>query len=175
MPNDGARAAGAAPQPTSAAPTPAAAWSPLSSALPPASTSAAPLAPPGPPASSGFTPPHGVGAMPTPARSAPPLATPHGLTPPHGARVATPAAGEALTSALESGIAGLDALSLRPLTPSAPLPEQPPVPIGQLLYRGRAALERAIEIREQIRTSGAPPSPEALGELYDLLDLALAG
>ena len=73
------------------------------------------------------------------------------------------------------GIAGLDALSLRPLTPSAPLPEQPPVPIGQLLYRGRAALERAIEIREQIRTSGAPPSPEALGELYDLLDLALAG
>lgn len=157
-----------------AAPTPSTAPTPV--VAPPAPRVAAP--PPMPtaaPVGSGFTPAHGVTATQTPTRSAPPLATPRGLTPPHGARVVTPAAGQALTSALDSGIAGLDALSLRPLTPSAPLPEQPPVPIGQLLYRGRAALERAIEIRDHIRTSGAPPSPEALGELFDLLDLAQAG
>lgn len=171
----------AAPTP-STAPTPVVAPSaprpaPPQPAAPSAPAPAAAHQPAGRPAptGSGFTPPYGVAATPTPTRSAPPLATPRGLTPPHGARVATPAAGEALTSALDSGIAGLDALSLRPLTPSAPLPEQPPVPIGQLLYRGRAALERAIEIRDHIRASGSPPSSEALGELFDLLDLAQAG
>jgi hypothetical protein len=119
-------------------------------------------------------------AAPPPARTATPeraarFATPRGLTPPHGGRVVTPAAGDQLTSALDSSIAGLESLSTRPLTPSAPLPEQPPVPIDQLVYRGRAALERAIEIRDQLRRSGGAPSPDALGELFDLLDLALAG
>lgn len=167
-----------APPTPSTAPTPVVAPPPARPTAPPPArpAAAAPTTPVAPaPTHSGFTPARGATSVPAPARSAPPLATPHGLTPPHGGRVATPAAGEALSSALDSGIAGLDALSLRPLTPSAPLPEQPPVPIGQLLYRGRAALERAIEIRDLIRTSGSPPTPEALGELYDLLDLALAG
>jgi hypothetical protein len=47
------------------------------------------------------------------------------------------------------------------------------VPIDVLLYRGRAAIERCLEIREQIRGSGAPVDADALAELFDLLDLAL--
>jgi hypothetical protein len=43
-----------------------------------------------------------------------------------------------------------------------------------LLYRGRAALDRAVEVRDAIRARGAPPVPEALEELFDLLDLARA-
>jgi hypothetical protein len=44
-----------------------------------------------------------------------------------------------------------------------------------LLYRGRAAIMRARDIRDQVRrTAGSGPvDPEVLGELFDLLDLAL--
>jgi hypothetical protein len=51
--------------------------------------------------------------------------------------------------------------------------EQPLVPIDALLYRGRAAIERAIELREAIRRAGSP-NDETMAELFDLLDLALA-
>jgi hypothetical protein len=54
------------------------------------------------------------------------------------------------------------------------LPEQPLVPIDALLYRGRAAIERAIELREEIRRQGAAASADTMAELFDLLDLALA-
>ena len=53
------------------------------------------------------------------------------------------------------------------------IPEQPPVPIDVLLYRGRAAIERCREIRDQVRSAGGPVDAETLGELFDLLDLAL--
>ncbi len=46
------------------------------------------------------------------------------------------------------------------------------VPIEQLLYRGRAALTRAAEIRDDIRARGTA-APELLDELFALLDLAL--
>jgi len=46
------------------------------------------------------------------------------------------------------------------------------VPVDALLYRGQAALERAIELRDALRRSGGPPAPEVLEEIYDLLDLA---
>jgi hypothetical protein len=82
--------------------------------------------------------------------------------------------GDHLAAALNGGLASLGALSSRPLTPTAPLGEQPAVPIDALVYRGKAALERAIEIREELRRASGPPSPAALEELYDLLDLALS-
>ena len=47
------------------------------------------------------------------------------------------------------------------------------VPIDILLYRGRAAIERCREIRDQVRRAGGPVDAETLGELFDLLDLAL--
>lgn len=47
-----------------------------------------------------------------------------------------------------------------------------PVPVDVLLYRGRSALGRALELRDEIRRRGGQPPPEQLDELYDLLDLA---
>jgi hypothetical protein len=78
-----------------------------------------------------------------------------------------------LGSLLDAGIAKLGALRTAPLAAPAPLPEQPAVPIDVLLYRGRAAIERCIEIRDQVRSAGGPVDAETLGELFDLLELAL--
>jgi chemotaxis protein histidine kinase CheA len=78
-----------------------------------------------------------------------------------------------LGSLLDAGIAKLGALRSEPLVAPAPLPEQPAVPIDVLLYRGRAAIERCLEIRDQVRSAGGPVDAETLGELFDLLDLAL--
>jgi chemotaxis protein histidine kinase CheA len=77
------------------------------------------------------------------------------------------------TSLLDAGIAKLGALATAPLVAPTPLPEQPAVPIDVLLYRGRAAIERCREIRDQVRSTGGPVDAETLGELFDLLDLAL--
>ena len=74
---------------------------------------------------------------------------------------------------LDASIRGLGALRTAPLVAATPLPEQPAVPIDVLLYRGRAAIERAREIRDQVRSAGGPVDAETLGELFDLLDLAL--
>jgi chemotaxis protein histidine kinase CheA len=46
------------------------------------------------------------------------------------------------------------------------------VPVDALMYRGRAALDRAIELKDWLRTAGGAPSQEVLEELYDLLELA---
>ena len=78
-----------------------------------------------------------------------------------------------LGSLLDAGIAKLGTLRTEPLAVPAPLPEQPAVPIDVLLYRGRAAIERCIEIRDQVRSAGGPVDAETLGELFDLLELAL--
>ena len=48
------------------------------------------------------------------------------------------------------------------------------VPIEALLYRGRAALVRAVAVRDEIRQRDGTPSSDALAELFDLLDLAAA-
>ena len=67
---------------------------------------------------------------------------------------------------LQQGIASFGALDQRPLS------EPAPVPISSLLYTGRSALERAVEIRNSLKARGGPPDQEALAELFDLLDLA---
>lgn len=46
------------------------------------------------------------------------------------------------------------------------------VPVDALVYRGRAALDRAIELKDWLKKAGGAPSEEVLEELYDLLDLA---
>lgn len=74
---------------------------------------------------------------------------------------------------LGRGIDALDILTARPLaTPSHAGPSAI-VPVETLVYRGRAALQRAADIREQIKTSGGVASPAALDEMYDLIGLAL--
>ena len=80
--------------------------------------------------------------------------------------------GKELYDFLANGIASIEQLREQPLSQPVPLPHDEVVPIEQLLYRGRAALERAAALRDELR--GAPPSPEVLDELFDLLDLALA-
>ena len=114
--------------------------------------------------------------------SAPPAATPR-PTPAGSATVPsavapmrnpTPAVGVAsMNDLLGRGIRTLGTLPQTPLSNPVTLPEQAPVPIDVLLYRGRAAIERAREIRDAIKRSGGVADPATLGELYDLLDLAL--
>jgi hypothetical protein len=103
--------------------------------------------------------------------------TASGLTPPtsHPAvtqrRAPTPT-GRELQTFLQSGIAGFATLAERPLSQPVPLVDETIVPIQALLYSGRGALDRAREIRQEIARIGGPPSPDALAELFDLLDLA---
>jgi len=80
--------------------------------------------------------------------------------------------GKDLRAFLESGITTIEQLREQPLSEPVALACDEIVPIEQLLYRGRAALERAAALRDEIRGSAAP-SPDVLDELFDLLDLAL--
>jgi chemotaxis protein histidine kinase CheA len=86
-------------------------------------------------------------------------------------RPSTPAA--RLGELLDNGIKALGSLGQTPLGTKVVLADQPPVPIDVLLYRGRGALQRCVEIRDQARKGGGPIETAALDELFDLLDLAL--
>ena len=155
------------------------------------SAAAAPIAAPpaSPPA---YVAPVPVVADPTPSSMtpiqsapaiAPPTAVPQERDRPAAAEVAQAAvsvavgaagiAAGALGGLLDAGIRTLDVLHKTPLSNPIPLGEQPPVAIDVLLYRGRAAIERAREIRDQVKRTPGPVDPEVLGELFDLLDLAL--
>ena len=81
----------------------------------------------------------------------------------------TPARGRDLQVLLGASIAQLGAVS--------GIPRRTPVwavavPIESLLYRGKAALERALEIALQAKESGTMPNAEAVEELLDLVQLA---
>jgi hypothetical protein len=111
-------------------------------------------------------------AAPAPSVPAPPRPR---ITPAAGHRAPTPAAGSALLDdLLDRGIRTLGTLPRTPLSNPVALPEQPPVPIDVLLYRGRAALERARVIRDDARSAEGPIDPAMLAELFDLIDLALS-
>jgi hypothetical protein len=86
-------------------------------------------------------------------------------------RVSTP---RDTMAVLDQGIDSLSSLAAQPMSEPVDLPDQPLVPIDALLYRGRAAIERAIELREEIRKHGGSASDDNMAELFDLLDLALA-
>jgi hypothetical protein len=79
--------------------------------------------------------------------------------------------GVELRDLLQTGISGFDDLEQRPLAKPVPLAQERVVPIETLLYRGDSALKRARELRDEIKASGASPPPEALDELFALLDL----
>lgn len=82
--------------------------------------------------------------------------------------------GKELHAMLQDGIAGINLLDDRPLSEPVPIVDDTVIPIDALVYRGRAALYRAIELRDELLGSGAEPSRTALAELYALLDLAAA-
>jgi len=112
-------------------------------------------------------------AVPLPAAAAPSVAAPEAPAPSH-----TPASGQALVELLETSISGLhrmvdDAtLASPPTTPGrASSDDAELASIDTLLYRGRAALVRAREVRDTLRDAHAPDRA-LLDELYDLIDLA---
>lgn len=144
---------------------------------------AAPAAALAPPAD--VTPP----VLPAAAPVAPSPAVPTPTTP------ATPATGRALVDLIETGLAGFGAVGVladaiplagdaeaasEALAPTSheegpsgiPIAVDGVVPIDQLLYRGRAALDRARAVRDALRATPHAPDPALLAELYDLLDLA---
>ena len=111
---------------------------------------------------------------PVPARApAPPV--PAAASAPLAPAPATPSvSGDILAYALDGSIASLGRLESKPMSEPTPVKEQPLVPIDALLYRGRAAIQRAIELREELRRTGGPLPPSALDEIFDLLDLAIS-
>jgi hypothetical protein len=73
---------------------------------------------------------------------------------------------------LNASIAALESISAQPFAEPVDLGDEPVVPIEVLTYRGRAALARAVEIRDELRRTGSTPDASALEELFDLLELA---
>lgn len=80
----------------------------------------------------------------------------------------TPARGQELQALLSTSIAQLGGVSRERSRRAPVLP--PPVPIDTLLYRGRAAIDRALEIRSIV--GDAMPNRETIDELFDLVALA---
>ena len=78
----------------------------------------------------------------------------------------------AAATLIDSGLAALQELGSEPWIPPAVIPEESVVPIESLLYRGKAALDRAAEIRDHARRSGTRIDDETLDELFDLVELA---
>ena len=84
-----------------------------------------------------------------------------------------PTAASAKSDLLGAAVDALDGMSTQPFAAPSSTGPTMIVPVETLIYRGRAALERAAAIREQIKASGASAAPAALDEMYDLIGLAL--
>jgi HPt (histidine-containing phosphotransfer) domain-containing protein len=89
------------------------------------------------------------------------------------ARPDTPRSGRDLHAMLGESLTMLASLDESPLAEPVATDDDEIVPIESLLYRGNSALERARMLRDRMRRSGSV-DPEALNELYELLDLARA-
>jgi chemotaxis protein histidine kinase CheA len=153
---------------------------PVPTAYPPAPAptprvAPAPVMRPAPPLPA--NPPAAPAAAVAPVAPAVPPVVPAAATVAAPASVAPAAPVQRPPSLLDRGIASLDSFSAkRHLTP-APLPEDDEthlVPIESLLYRGRAALERAVQLRDTMKQSGVTDDPDAIDELFDLIELARA-
>ncbi len=116
----------------------------------------------------------------TPAATAAPVAPPPRTTPfPKRMPRQTPPVGAVTApadvfAALDAGIDAIERLELQPLALPSVRSEAELVSIDTLLYRGKSALARAREVRDEIRGAGMGAPPQALDELFDLLDLAVA-
>ncbi len=138
-------------------------------AVAPPSPRPAPTAPP-PPAQPSHAGVFAAVKPPTPTAPARPVA-PAPPPPPRPAAAPAAAMSFGLGSALDSTIAAFDSMASERFAEPVPL-EPEVVPVDSLLYRGRSALDRAIELRDLLRRAGGAPAPEVLEEIYDLLDLA---
>ena len=105
-----------------------------------------------------------VPAVPTP-RSMPQIPAPEPRRP-------TPTGSE-LAALLGRSVNAVGTISAQPLADRVAIDEVPIVPVSALVYRGKAALRRALELRDEMRESGSSPDPAAIDELFDLIELAL--
>ncbi len=79
--------------------------------------------------------------------------------------------GGALLELLGQGLAGLERLADEPLAEPVALNDESVVAIEDLEYRGRSALDRALEIRNAVKARNGSPSPDEVDELFALLEL----
>lgn len=107
---------------------------------------------------------------PSPAPVAPPPAPVQQVAAPMRRPSATPT-GRDLKELLRSGIEGFRTLDEEPLIAPTDVNASEIVPIEDLLFRGPAALSRAVELRDAWRARGKPEADD-LREIFDLLDLA---
>ncbi len=116
-----------------------------------------------------------VSGPPTPAHRATPTVAVPALTPArsfaavpsHGGGLK----GDALRDVLGQGLAGLGRLADEPLALPVAIGDASVVDIEDLEYRGRAALDRALEIRDVVKARAGAPSQDELEELFALLEL----
>lgn len=121
------------------------------------------------------------------SRGVTPLAPQPVATPPRAATPAapvTPAApasptaaapsGNALKSLLSQGLSGLAGLGSTTFAEPLVGEEDDVIPIEDLLFRGKDALQRALTLGESLKRAGTVPDADTLAELYDLLQLAAA-
>lgn len=118
-------------------------------------------------------------AQPRAAPATPVAARPVPPTPPAGhVRVIKAVDRESVAdngdSPLDSAIAAFESLAHERYAEPVALAGEDLVPVETLLYRGQAAIERAIELRNTLRGSSGVPDRELLEELYDLVELARA-
>jgi chemotaxis protein histidine kinase CheA len=125
------------------------------------------MRPPAPVPETPVRPSPAVPAPRTPAAEPFARRTPTAAQPVRAGRTPT---GAELQQLLATSLEGLRPLEAAVVTASLDAPGEI-VPIDTLLYRGRAALERALELRDGIRERGEA-DPDALEEIFDLLDLA---
>ena len=83
----------------------------------------------------------------------------------------SPRSGRALRQMLDASLTQLSSLEDVPLIEPVRIDDDAIVPVESLQYRGQAALQRARELRDELRNRGTT-DPDTLHELYDLLDLA---
>jgi hypothetical protein len=170
--------------------TPAAINLPPAPPIPPVTPISTPAVPP----PRAPTPAAAMPAVPTPAAPTPAIPTPAIPTPaiptstvpapaippaiadaPIAAALPTHALDSISASLIDSSIAALDTLNEQPFLEPVPWGnEETIIGIDTLFYRGRTALDRAIELRDEIRAHKGGPSRETLDELFDLLELARA-
>ena len=103
------------------------------------------------------------------ARVMPAMHTPATPVPPPPSH--PPKSLKSVAISLDSTIAAFESMSNERLAEPVAMPDEV-LPVDALVYRGRAALDRAIELRDEIRRSNVPPTAEMLEELYDLVELA---
>lgn len=111
----------------------------------------------------------------TPVAAAPvPPATPRFVTPVAAASSTAAPSGAALKSLLSQGLSGLSGIGNTTFAEPLVGDEDDVIPIEDLLFRGKDALQRALTLGESLKRSGTVPDAATLAELYDLLQLAAA-